>query len=66
MPIQPVHLWAKNAGAGVGQWVAETIGIWQENGGLLIQQKDYKVRECVWEIAQSTGISNKLGTSPEQ
>jgi len=32
-----VHVWAKNAGVGVSQWVAETMGIWQEKGGLTTQ-----------------------------
>jgi len=66
MPTLLVYIWAENAGVGVSQWAAETLGIWQEKGGLTTQWKDNKVRERVWEIAQSMTRSNKLGPSPEQ
>jgi hypothetical protein len=66
MPTLQVRVWAENAGVGVSQWAAETMGIWQEKGGLTTQRKDNKVRERVWEIAQSMSISNKLGAGPEQ
>jgi len=42
------------------------MGIWQDKGGLTTQQIDNKVRERVWEIAQSMSIINKQGPSPEQ
>jgi len=42
------------------------MGIWQEKGGLTTRWKHNKVRECVWEIAQSMSISNKQGASAEQ
>ncbi|KAF8544225.1 hypothetical protein BDD12DRAFT_801460 [Trichophaea hybrida] len=66
MPTQQVRLWAENAGVAVSQWAAETMGICQEKGGLTTQLNDNKVREHVWEIAQSIRISNKLGAGPEQ
>ncbi|KAF8533638.1 hypothetical protein BDD12DRAFT_898353 [Trichophaea hybrida] len=66
MPTQQVRSWAENAGVGVSQWAAETMGIWQEKGGLTTQRKDNKVRQRGWEIAQSMCISNKLGAGPEQ
>jgi len=50
MLTQEVCIKAENAGVGVSQWAADTLGIWQEKGGLTIQWKDIKVRECVWEI----------------
>jgi hypothetical protein len=40
-------MWAKNAGVGVSQWAAKTIGIWQHKGGLTTQRIDNKVRERV-------------------
>jgi len=45
---------------------AETMGIWQDKGGLTTQQIDNKVRERVWEIAQSMSIIIKQGAGPEQ
>jgi len=66
MPTLQVRVWAEHAGVGVSQWAAETMGIWKDIGGLTTQWMDNKVRECVWEIAQSMSIINKQGTSPEQ
>jgi len=47
MPTQHIRLWAANASVGVGQWVAKNMAIWQEKGGLTIQQKDNEVRKDV-------------------
>jgi len=66
MPTLQVRVWAENAGVGVSQWAAETMGIWQDKGGLTTQRMDNKVREHVWEIAQSMSIINKQGAGPEQ
>ena len=66
MPTLQVLVWADNAGVGVSQWAAETMGIWQDKGGLTTQRIDNKVREHVWEIAQSMSIMNKQGVSPKQ
>jgi len=66
MPTLQVRVWAENTGVGVSQWAAETIGIWQNKCGLTTQRIDNKVREHVWEIAQSMSIINKQGASPEQ
>jgi hypothetical protein len=46
LPLQ-VRIWAENAGVGVSQWAAETMGIWQDKGGLTTQQMDNKVRERI-------------------
>ncbi|KAF8533659.1 hypothetical protein BDD12DRAFT_809987 [Trichophaea hybrida] len=35
-------------------------------GGLTLQWKNNKVRMCVWEIAQSMNVSNKLGAGPKK
>jgi len=40
--------------------------IWQDKGGLTTQWIDNKVRERMWEIAQSMSIINKQGAGPEQ
>jgi hypothetical protein len=61
-----VCVWAENAGVGVSQCSAETIGIWQDTGGLTTQWIDNNVREHVWEIAQSMSIINRQGAGPEQ
>jgi len=61
-----VHIWAENAGVEVSQWAPETIGIWQEKGGLKTQQKANNVRDRVREIALSMSISNKLGSGPRK
>jgi hypothetical protein len=61
-----VRIWAENTGVGASQWAAETMGIWQDEGGLTTQQMDNKVRERVWEIAQSMSITNEQGTGPKQ
>jgi len=68
MPTLQVRIWAENTRVGVTQWVAETMGmvILQDKGGLTTQRIDNKVRERVWEIAQSMSIINKQGASPEQ
>ena len=64
MPTLHVRAWAENAGVGISQWAAETMGIWQDKGGLTTQWMDNKVRERVWEIAQSMSIINKQGAGP--
>jgi len=61
-----VRVLAGNAGVGVSPWAAETMGIWQDKGGLTTQWMDNKVRERVWEIAQSMSIINKQHSGPEQ
>jgi hypothetical protein len=66
MPAGQVCNWATNAGVGVSQWTAETMGIWQDMGALTTQWIDNKVMERIWEIAKSMRIINKQGTSPEQ
>ena len=66
MPTLQVCVWAENAGVGVSQWAAETMGIWQDKGGLTTQRIDNNVRERDWEIAQSMSIINKQGAGPEQ
>jgi len=47
MPTLQVRISAENAGVGVSQWAAETVGIWQDKGGLTTQQIDNKVREHI-------------------
>jgi hypothetical protein len=59
MPTLQVRVWAENIGIGVSHWPAETMGIWQDKGGLTTQRIDNKVRERVWEIAQSMSMINK-------
>jgi len=66
MPTLQVRVWAENGGVGVSQWAAETMGIWQNKGGLTTQRIDNKVRERIWEITQSMSIINKQGAGPEQ
>jgi hypothetical protein len=66
MPTLQVRVWAENAGVGVSLWAAETMGIWQDKGGLTTQWIDNKVRERIWEIAQSMSIINKQGVGPKQ
>jgi len=66
MPTVQVQVWAENTCVGVSQWEADTVGIWQEMGGLTTQWKDNKLREHVWEIAQSMTISNKQGAMHDQ
>jgi len=61
-----VHVLAKNACVGVSQWVAETIGIWQDKSGLTTQRIHNEVREHILEIAQSMSIISEQGASPEQ
>jgi len=61
-----VHIWAENAGVGVSHWAAETMGIWQENGGFTTQWIQNKMREPIGEIAQLMSISNEQGTNLEQ
>jgi len=60
------RVWPGYAGVGVSEWAAETMGIWQDKGGLTTQQIENKVMECVWEIAQSMRIINKQGAGPKQ
>jgi len=66
MPTLQVSVWAESTGVGVSQWAAETMGIWQDMGGLTTQQIDNKVRERIWEIAPSMSIINKKGAGPKQ
>jgi len=61
-----VRVWAENAGVGVSQWAAETIGISQDMGGLTTQRIDNTVSQRIWEVAQSMRFINKQGTGPEQ
>jgi hypothetical protein len=42
------------------------MGIWQNMGGLTIQQIDNKVREHIWLIEHCMSIINKQGGGPEQ
>jgi hypothetical protein len=65
MPTLQVRLWAENAGVGVWQWASETMGIWQDQGGLTTQWIANKVTEPVCEIAQSIRIVNEQGADPE-
>jgi len=60
-----VRIWAENAGDGVRQLAAETMGIEQAMGGLMTQWKNNKVRERVEETAQSMSIGNKQGAGRE-
>ena len=64
--VQGPGVWAENAGVGVSQWAAKTMGIGQEKSGLTTQQINIKVRERVREIAQSMSIINKQGARPER
>jgi hypothetical protein len=66
MPTLQVRVWAENPSVGVSQLAAETMGIWQDKGGLTTQWMDNKVRERISEIAQSMSIINKQGAGPEQ
>jgi len=66
MPTLQVRVRAENAGVGVSQLAAETMGIRQDKGGLTTQWIDNEVREGVWEIARSMSIINRRGAGPEQ
>jgi hypothetical protein len=66
MPTLQVRVWTENACVGVSQWAAETMGIWQDKGGLTTQRIDNNVREHASEIAQCMSIINKQGAGPEQ
>ena len=66
MTTLQVRICAENAGVGVSQWAAETMGIWQDKGGFTTQSIHNKVRERVWEIAQSLSIINKQGAGPKK
>jgi len=46
MLTQQVRLCGKIAGVGVSQWAAETMRIGQQEGGLITQRKDNKVRSA--------------------
>lgn len=61
-----VPIWAKNPCVRVSQWAAETIAIWQDEGGLTIQLIDIKVNNSVWEISQSMYLINMQSAGPEQ
>jgi hypothetical protein len=66
MPTHQVHVWVETACIGVNKLAAETMGIWQDNGGLTTQQLENKVRERILEIAQCMIIINKQGAGPKQ
>ena len=66
MPTLLVRIWAEHASIGVSQWAVETMVIWDDRGGLTTQRMDNKVREHIWEIAQSMSIINKQGGGPKQ
>jgi hypothetical protein len=66
MPTNQACVWAENAGVGVSQWAAETMGIRQDKGGLTTQRMDNKVRERVWETAPSMSIIDMQCAGPEQ
>jgi len=66
MPTLKVHVWAMIASVGVSQLAAETMGIWQEKGGMTTQQKHNKVRERIYVIAESMSTSSKWGACPKQ
>jgi hypothetical protein len=66
MPTLQVCVWANNATVGVSQWAAETMGIWQDQGGLTTQRMDGIVRVRDGAIAQFMSIINEEGTRPEQ
>jgi len=66
MPTLQVRIRAENAGVGVSQWAADTMGIWQHKGGMTREWIDNKMRERMWEIAQSMSIINKQGTDSKQ
>jgi len=65
MPTLQVRVCAENAGVGDSRWAPETIRTGQDTGGLTTRQIYNKVRECVWEIAQSMSSINKEGAGPE-
>ena len=66
MPTLQVRVQAENAGVGVRQWTAGTIGIRQDMGGIKTQQIDNIVWECILEITESMSIINKQEASLEQ
>jgi len=66
MAILQIHVWVKNAGVGVSKFTAETMGIWQDTGGLTTEWIVNEVRECVWVITQSMSIIKMQGTGPKQ
>jgi len=66
MPTPQIRVWAKNVSVGVSQWLAETIEMWQDKGGLTTQRIDNKVRERTLEIPKFMSIINKQGTGPKQ
>jgi len=66
MPTLQGRVWAENAGVGVSQWAAETMGIWQGKGGLTTQWRDNEVRVRIWVIAQTMCIIKMHGAGPEQ
>jgi hypothetical protein len=66
IPTLQVRVWDENADVGDSQWAAETMGIWQDKGGLTTQWIDKTVTEHIREIAHSMRIINTQGTGPEQ
>jgi hypothetical protein len=69
-PIQmpTLHLggWAENAGLGVSQWTAETVGIWLDPGVLTAQRIGNTQREHIWENTWARSIIKKQGSGPKQ
>jgi hypothetical protein len=47
MPTLQVSVWAENASVGVSQRAAETMGNWQDMGGMTTQWIDNRLRDCV-------------------
>jgi hypothetical protein len=66
MPTLQVFVWAENAHVGVSQCAAETMGIWQDKGGLTTKLIQINVRECVLVIAKLMSNINNEGASHEQ
>jgi len=61
MATLQVRVGAANAGVAVSQWVAESMGIWNDMGGLTTQWIDNTVRKRIREIAQSMSVIIKQG-----
>jgi hypothetical protein len=59
MASRHVHVSVGYAGVGVTQRATDATGIWQDNDSLPTQPMDIKVREIIWEIAQSIHTIDK-------
>jgi hypothetical protein len=66
MASRHVHVSVGYAGVGVTQRATDATGIWQDNHSLPTQPMDIKVREIIWEIAQSIHTINKQGAGVKQ